>query len=214
MADLLIIGFFFLMRPGEYCDSGASKHPFRLRDIELHNHNTSLPWDTTPTTTLHRANFITLTFTTQKNAIRGEKIGHGLSSHPTICPVKAIVRRILYLRAEGATPTTPIHMFKRNTLWRPVRSSEITTAMRLAARNMPHLGITEDKLEARSLRAGGAMALLNSGASRTDIQLFGRWLSDSMIRYLHVQAHNRVSGYAKDMFNNGDYTLHPHLHTP
>ena len=55
---------------------------------------------------LQAANFVTLTFTTQKNGIRDEKIGHNASGDPLLCPKVALLRRVLCLRAHGVPPFT------------------------------------------------------------------------------------------------------------
>ena len=58
-------------------------------------------------------------------------------------------------------------------------------------------GITTQDISVKSLRASGAMALLNEQVDPTKIQLLGRWKSsDSMISYLHIQANNVMSGFS------------------
>ena len=51
-----------------------------------------------------------------------------------------------------------------------------------------HLGFTYKDVSAQSLPAAGAMELLCSGVENDIISLIGRWRSDKMMRYLHVQA--------------------------
>ena len=41
------------------------------------------------------------------------------------------------------------------------------------------------------------------------IRLIGRWKSDEMLRYLHVQAAPLMADYAKRMLQGGHYTLLP-----
>ena len=50
----------------------------------------------------------TLTFTAQKNGVRGEIIGLGTSSDALVCPVRAAVRCLLDLRRHGAPAGTPL----------------------------------------------------------------------------------------------------------
>ena len=59
-------------------------------------------------------------------------------------------------------------------------------------------------VSARSLRAAGAMALLCADVDSDRIRLLGRWQSDQMFRYLHVQA-----GHAAFLFPNAPRR---HLH--
>ena len=54
------------------------------------------------------ASFGLLTFDLQKNAQRGEIIGHSKSGDPDLCPVCCIAHRIIHLRAHNAQPTTPL----------------------------------------------------------------------------------------------------------
>ncbi|EJK56394.1 hypothetical protein THAOC_23722 [Thalassiosira oceanica] len=48
--------------------------------------------------------------------------------------------------------------------------------------------LTPADVSARSLRASGAMAMLCDGLDTDHIKLFGRWRSDELLTYLHVQA--------------------------
>jgi hypothetical protein len=69
-------------------------------------------------------------------------------------------------------------------------------------------------VSARSLRASGAMALLNSGVDTDIIRLIGLWRSDEMLCYLHVQAEPLMRGYSSLMLAGGNYTLHPNSAVP
>jgi hypothetical protein len=70
-------------------------------------------------------------------------------------------------------------------------------------------GIAADEVSARSLRAGGAMALLCGKADMNLIQILGRWHSDAMIRFLHMQAQPIVQHFAAKMYNNGNFSFLP-----
>ncbi len=52
----------------------------------------------------------------------------------------------------------------------------------------PDPAYTLAKVSVRSTRSGGAMALLRAGVDSDRIHLIGRWRSDEMHRYLHIQA--------------------------
>jgi hypothetical protein len=75
--------------------------------------------------------------------------------------------------------------------------------------NYHRTGIAADEVSARSLRSGGAMALLCGQIDPDHIHILGRWHSDAMMRYLHMQARAVVGGYAVKMFNKGTYTFLP-----
>jgi hypothetical protein len=152
-----------------------------------------------------------LTFTDQKNGVRGERVGHTRSGDSFACPVLAILRRVLHLRSHNAPSTTPLYMVRHDEVWLPIRSHSITQALRVAAEaTAASLNINPDCISARSLRSGGAMALLCAGIDTDIIRLVGRWKSDEMLRYLHVQALPHTTVLAKDMFRHGAFSLLPH----
>jgi len=97
--DCIWMAFYFLLRSGEYANaSGEAKHTFRLEDVEYkigHEHifNVHLA----SVAQLLAATFISLTFTDQKNGIKGEKLSHVSNGQPFACPVHAITRRITHL---------------------------------------------------------------------------------------------------------------------
>jgi hypothetical protein len=105
-ADMIIIAFFFLLRPEEYTDN--KKDPFRLADTQLFIGKRWLPILTAPAAELCQARFALLTFTSQKNGVRGKVVGLACSGDPYLCPVQAIIHRVLYLRSHSAPPSTPL----------------------------------------------------------------------------------------------------------
>jgi hypothetical protein len=75
-------------------------------------------------------------------------------------------------------------------------------------------GISHDEVSAGSLRACGAMALLCGKVDKNLTQTIGRWHSDAMILYLHMQAQPIVQHFAAKMHNNGTYSLVPDKAVP
>ncbi len=71
----------------------------------------------------------------------------------------------------------------------------------------PQVGFAPKDITARSLRAGGAMALLCADVDPDIIRLLGRWKSDTMFRYLFVQARPLVNRLAHRMVNDGNFDL-------
>jgi hypothetical protein len=211
-ADCLVMGFYFLLRPGEY--TGAPRHQcddlFRLQDVGLWIGARKLDGLTCPLSDLLSTTFATLTFTSQKNGVRGETIGHSRSGHTSLCPVLCIVARVHYLRLHGAVPTTALNaVVSADGSWSHLLPSHITFYLRGAVRLSPDLGFTTSDVSARSTRAGGAMALLCAGIDGDRIRLIGRWKSDEMYRYLHVQAQPVMTGVAAAMFRSGHYRILP-----
>ena len=184
---------------------------FRVQDVGVWIGHRRLDLLRCPDADLVTATFVTLTFTTQKNGVRGETIGHGRSGHPTLCPVTALMRRLLAVRAGGGGPTTPINAFRARPAdpWLFVRPGDFTTLLRRAVSHLPPslCDFCASDISARSTRAGGAMAMLCGGIDSDRIRLIGRWRSDEMYRYLHVQAQPIMSGVAAIMLRGGDYRL-------
>jgi hypothetical protein len=90
----------------------------------------------------------------------------------------------------------------------------VTSLLRTSATSLPHLGLSPMELTARSLRAGGAMALLCGRVDTDVIKLVGRWRSDAMFRYLHAQAIPLIQNLASLMLRHGAYTLAPGAFEP
>jgi hypothetical protein len=158
-----------------------------------------------------QVNFIALEFTTQKNGVRGEMIGLGKSGHPTWCPVRALLNRALHLRTHNAPPTTPIYSYF-TTSWHRIDTATLTTHLRIAVTALgPHYGISSSDVSVRSLRSSGAMALLCAKVDTDMIRLLGRWRSDEMLRYLHIQSFPIVAPFASQMLRHGHFTLIPNL---
>ena len=74
---MIIIAFFFLLWPGEYTGTESDSTPFLLSDVTFSVDRTVLYTATTTDNELAAAIFVILIFSTQKNGVRGDKIGHG-----------------------------------------------------------------------------------------------------------------------------------------
>jgi hypothetical protein len=104
--DMIILAFVLLLWPGEYTDN--NKTPFCLKDVQLFIGPCNLNLQTLSPAELAQAHFRSLTFTDQKNGVRGEVIGQALTGDSFICPVKALVRCVFSLRSHNAPHTTPL----------------------------------------------------------------------------------------------------------
>jgi hypothetical protein len=143
--------------------------------------------------------------------VEGEIISHGRSGDAIVCPCRAIVRRVRHLLELQQPPTTPICKYFHNSTPSTSTTTNIRAALRtgLQAVSPNTLGIQPHEIDARSLRAGGATALLCANIAQNTIQLLGRWKSDAMIRYLHVSANPQVYQYARQMFAYGQASFAP-----
>jgi hypothetical protein len=216
IADMLILGFFFLLRPGEYAaTSNPDSTPFRLQDVRLYRNQLCLDYARAPLQHLHTATAVALEFTNQKNGVRGELVGLHRSGHPTLCPVVAIVNRLIHLRLHRASPTTFLYQHYDGVKWASIDASALTTTLRQAAHATGGAyGILPSDISARSLCSSGAMALLCAAVDTDVIRLLGRWRSDEMMRYLHVQALPILAPLATQMVTHGAFALLPNPPNP
>jgi hypothetical protein len=202
IADMISITFFFLLRPGEYTGTASDTTPFTLRDVQCWIGQQRYLATDIPLDDLSRITFVALTFTTQKNGVRGEVIGLGRSGNPALCPVLALARRIQHLRTYRAPANTPLAAYFITPAITLIRPADITTALRTSTAVIgPSVGFLPADISARSLRAAGAMALLCAHVDTDIIRLLGRWRSDEMLRYLHVQAEPIMRDFSRRMLS-------------
>jgi hypothetical protein len=199
-AETLALGVYFLLRPREYLGSPPSdgtSPAFRVQDIQLWIGSRALDTLQCPEADLLASTFVTLTFTEQKNGVRNERIGHGRSGHPHLCPVLCVASRVTALRRSGATATTTINAVRPSptSSFRYIRATDLTARIRAALVLHPDPAYTAADVSIRSARAGGAMALLCAGVDGDRIRMIGRWRSDEMYRYLHVQAQPVIGNF-------------------
>ena len=214
VADMIIIAFFFLLRPGEYTDSPSDSTPFAFADVQLFLGTIRLDLASSTEAQLLTATSAALTFTTQKNGVENEVIKLGRSGDPFLCPTLAVARRVLHLRTSHAPRHTPLgRVFTPNGVQR-VTPSLITKTLRDAVTYIgADLGFLPSEVSARSLRAAGATALLVARVDPDVIRLLGRWRSDEMLRYLHLSAEPVMHSFARKMLR-AEYTLVPHQLVP
>ena len=175
---------YFLLRPGEYANaSGDAKHPFNLKDVQFKIGNTHF-FDVTTCTfdQLRAATYVSLTFTTQKNGVKGEKLAHTSNGQPQACPVRSTLRQVLHFLHHHAPVTTPNHVYFDNLgRKRSVLSAMITSLLCAATLTIPgYAGVNPDNIAARLLCSSGAMALLLGGMDPYKIRIVGSWKSDAM----------------------------------
>jgi hypothetical protein len=152
VSDMIVIAFFFLLRPGEYTGTISDDAAFRLQDVGLYIHGRKLDLFAASDAELKISTSASYTFTTQKNGNRNEKVFQGLSGDPWCCPVKATVRRVLLHRRHKATSVTPLSAFYRGRRRTLIKAKDATEVVRHAMRlNVIHTGIEASEVSARSL---------------------------------------------------------------
>jgi hypothetical protein len=213
--DLIIIAYYFLMRPGEYCTTSGedASHPFHTDEVEFWRGSTMIDPATATDNALLTATFCILQFTDQKNANRGEKVGHATSGDNMFCPVRALARRVIHLRRNNAPVHTPIHCYYEQYRGRQLRvpSTSVNVVLRQSA---TMLGYDPADVTVKALRATGAMSLITARIDSDLIRLLGRWQSDAMLRYLHVQALPVMQNFARAMNLHGQFQALPDAGVP
>jgi hypothetical protein len=211
LGNMLTLGFFFLLRPGEYAATeNPDATPFRVCDIHLLRNNTRLDTYHCAELDLHAATHVALEFTKQKNGVRGELVGLGRSGHAILCPVSTMIQCVLHFRLHQAPPATPIYTYYMTNTPHKITTSMLTTQLRQSCLALGSaVGIHPSDISVRSLRSSGAMALLCADVDSERIRLLGRWKSDEMLRYLHVQALPIVAPLATLMVQHGHFSFIP-----
>ncbi len=153
-----------------------------------------------------------LQFTNQKNAVRGEQIGHRANNHEWFCPAKAlgcIVHR-LHLHRAAADTLLCRHCNEAKGTWCNVKSAHITNSLQHAARILqPKASIAWELVTTRSLCLGGAATLLCGNVDDNNVRLLGCWKSDAMFCYLCAQALASTHNFAQVMLDHGHCTFTP-----
>ena len=214
LANMLVIGYFFLLRPGEYTYDANNNHPFRLQDITFATPRGLLNAATAPERDLRQATRVLLNFTDQKNGQRDQAITQGDTPDPAMSPVQAVLRQVLYLRQHRAPADTPLHTYFDPSGRRHVTAKMITAALKASCADLgPSLGLTPQDITARALRNGGCMALIRAGIDPLHARLMGRWKSWAMLEYLHNSSID-TSDYAARMLTGGDFVIPSHQKLP
>jgi hypothetical protein len=216
IANMISLAFFFLLRPGEYTGTTSDTSPFRFCDVQLFVGGRRLQLQTAPEVEIESATFATLTFTTQKNGVRGEFIGLSCSGNLQLCPVLSTIRRILHLLRHNAAATTPLASYYTQGCWRKVSPSDITAALRVA---VVILGPAWDSSLlifrlAPCEPLGLWLYCLCAQVDSDVIRLLGRWRFDEMLCYLHIQAEPVMRDFASHMLTHGNFVLTPNQDVP
>lgn len=129
IADMLILSFYFLLRPGEYAElTNPEASPFRLNSVLLYLHNRLIHPIHSPLWEVEAVTFVGLEFDTKKNGVWGEVIGLGRTGHGFFCPVLALLRRVLHLRTHRAALTTPLYVYYHNHTQFNVTTQHLTSS--------------------------------------------------------------------------------------
>jgi hypothetical protein len=211
VGDLTLIAFYYLLRIGEYTIKGnrnESKQTvqFKWEDMTFFKKNRTghlrcLPRDA-PDHLIATADGATLKLDNQKNGWKGVCVYQEANGERHHCPVKALGRRYIHLRHNGATAKTFLSTFWMDGIKLDVTAEDISRALKSAAAELQYptcKGIPIERINTHSLRSGGANALALAGYSDTQIQKMGRWRGATFKEYIREELACYATGMSKDM---------------
>ena len=110
LCDMIIVTYFFLLRPGKYTMEKLDSTPFCMCDITF-SCGQSVFYHNSDKQDLCAATMVMLLFTMQNNGVKCEVVGQGPSGDPLLCLWDALARWIIHLRKHNADKTRTIASF-------------------------------------------------------------------------------------------------------
>ena len=84
---MICMAFYFCLCPGEYTGTTTDDQAFHLKDVTFFLGSRQLHNELSPNHNIVAAMAVTLTFTTQKNGVKGKVIAHACCGDPLCCLV-------------------------------------------------------------------------------------------------------------------------------
>jgi hypothetical protein len=157
-----------------------------------------LPRDASDTLIM-TADGATLKLDNHKNGWKGVCV-NGDRMH---CPVRALTRRYIHLRARGADSKTFLSVYYDDAGKRAdITNEDVSRALKSAATILEYplaKGIPIDRIDTHFCRSGGANALSLAGYSDTQIQKMGRWRGATFKEYIHEELACFSEGMSRSM---------------
>ena len=172
IADMITLGFFFLLRAGEYArgPGGVDTPPFLMKHVQLFVGSCPIDFSTCSDEEFSYVTKASLEFHSKRNSRGKLIISLPMSGDPQWCPVLTLANRIRHLRQQNGSPETPLSAYQNGSTWINITTSMITTHLRAAATTM---GLSSDdirRISAHSIRPAGQMALYQQGVDTFSIQ--------------------------------------------
>lgn len=171
---LLLIGYFFLLRRGEFLkvDGKWERYVLQFGDVQFYDAREE------PCKVKH-AVMIGMVLRGGKNNQfgRNEVRYQFATGDPILCPVRGLAWIRLANRTHRTKPWEPISSLREG---HGVCNGHIVQLLKEVATEM---GLGATNYSTHSIRIGGSTALLNSGANPLVIKVLGRWLSDCYQSY-------------------------------
>ena len=125
------------------------------------------------------------------------------------CPVRALARRHIHLRENGADTKTFLSAYYDDKGQRgDITNEDVSKALKVAATVLEYpttKGIPIDRIDTNSLRSGGANALCLSGYLDTQIQKMGRCRGATFKEYIQEELACFSEGMSESMKTKFDF---------
>ena len=148
------------------------------------------------------ANCVLVTFKAQKNERKFDTVTQYATLHPVLCPVKqwAAIAKFISLY-PGASKETPVSAALHHKQIAQITQKMVNEALRdgVKAYRKSKLRIKASEVGTHSLSSGAAMAMYRGGLPVYSIQLIGRWLSNSFMKYIQKQIKEFTLGVSMKM---------------
>ncbi len=128
----------------------------------------------------------------QKNGWKGVCVYQETNGDIIFCPVRALGRRYVHLRANGAMEKTILSAYYHEGKRFDVSANHVSLALKMAATALEYpilKGIPIDCINTHSLCSGRANALALAGISDMQIQKMGRWRGATFKEYVRNESH-------------------------
>ena len=219
-ANLLIAAFFFAMRSCEYSRVEIRGLTKLLQVGNISFFDVDLKQLPKNASSLLSAEFVTITFTNQKNNHKGETRTQKRTGDPVLCPVLCwsnIILTILSdpkMNEETTVNTFPVFdetLKKFTYLYLSQKSTNKTLRDTGKMKPVRHFGYRAEDIGSHSIRSGAAMALFLADESVHKIMILGRWSSDAFLTYIRPQVQEWTSGMSTLMLSNNDFHHCPNI---
>ena len=206
IGDLTLIGFYYLLRVGEYTYTPSTQRRrtqrFRVKDVVFRRADQTIIPNTASLAELLQATHATLTITNQKNGLKGQCIHHHCTGVWT-SPVKALARRVAHIMAHTHCTSTALSTYyvTGDACPKQITPTHINSTIKatVVTLGLHAYGITPSLVGTHSLRAGGAMAMILNGVQPTVVKKMGRRSSNTWMNYIHEQIDAITIGVAARM---------------
>jgi hypothetical protein len=155
---------------------------------------------------LSKAEYITVTFVSQKNGTKMDSRTQRRTNDPQLCPVLRYgsqVQRILRT-LPSATGSTTINTIAYKGKPGLITNTYILEILRTTCSSFggkATFGFDSHEIGNKSIRSGAAMALFINDISTAKIMILGRWSSDAFLAYIRPQVLEWTNNMSREMIS-------------